>query len=105
MRAHTKYILMRLCLVAFCDSLSARAATIWNGPTTNFVNNAGSDPTEPANQDRLTDSVWITRGALEGIYNAATESSFTHFSSPRGTEWSDGALADHVSLSYVDWNT
>src|SRR5438034_5654784 len=105
MKAHTNYLLMRLCVVAFCASLSARAATIWNGPTINFVNNSGSDPTQEANQDRLTDNVWITRGEIQGIYNAATESSFAHFFSPQGTEWADGTLGNYASLSYVDWNT
>src|SRR5437868_3274012 len=105
MKAHRKYLLMSLCVVAFCASLSARAATLWNGPLTNFVNNSRSDPTEPANQDRLTDSVWITRGDIQGIYNAATESSFSHFVSPQDTQWADGTLANYASLSYVDWNT
>ena len=80
-------------------------ATLWTGPTTNFVNLAGSNPALAANQDRLTPGVWITRGSTEGIYNAATETGFTHFFSPADTEWSDGTLADYASLSYVDWNT
>jgi hypothetical protein len=85
--------------------LSGPAATIWTGPATNFVNIAGTDPTQPTNQDRLTGNVWITRGAHFGIWNAATESGFVHFFSPQGTEWSDGLLANYASLTYVDWNT
>jgi len=98
-------LLVSLCLAALSAPLTGGTATVWNGPTTTFVHNAGSDPTQPANQDRLTANVWITRGNLLGIYNAATESAFTHFSSPQDTEWSDGTLANYASLTYVDWNT
>src|SRR5678815_2187215 len=101
MKRYTNYILVRLCVLAFCASLSGRAATIWNGPTTNFVNNAGSDPNLPANQDRLTEGVWITRGSVQGIYNAATESSFTHTFSPQDTTWADGTL-ENLSLIQSD---
>jgi hypothetical protein len=77
---------------------------IWTGPTTNFTDVAGSDPTQPANQDRLTPGVWITRGSIEGIYNAATETGFTHDFSPQDTEWADGTTANYASLSYANWN-
>jgi len=105
MKSHANHLLISLCLVAFSSPIPGPAATIWTGPTTNFVNIAGSDPNQPTNQDRLTADVWITRGAFQGIWNAATEAGFTKFFSPQGTEWSDGLLANHASLSYVDWNT
>jgi Bacterial Ig domain len=66
---------------------------------------AGSDPTLPANQDRLTPNVWITRALQEGIYNAKTETGFTHFLSPADMEWADGTTANYSSLSYTDWDT
>jgi glucose/arabinose dehydrogenase len=94
-------LILALMSVAF----SVHAATLWTGPTTNFVNLAGSDPTQPTNQDRLTPDVWITRGTTNGIYNAATETAFTHFFSPQNTEWSDGNLTNYASLGYVDWDT
>jgi glucose/arabinose dehydrogenase len=105
MKPHTNYILMGLCLAALSGPLSGRATTIWTGPNTSFVNNAGSDPTQAVNQDRLTADVWITRGGIQGIYNAATESGFAHFFSPQNTAWSDGTLANYASLTYVDWDT
>ena len=105
MKPHANYILMGLCLAALSAPLSGRAATIWTGPTTTFVNNAGSDPTQAVNQDRLTADVWITRATTLGIYNAATESGFAHFFSPQNTAWSDGTLANYASLTYVDWDT
>src|SRR5579863_1176295 len=93
-----------LILSGLIVSLSANASTLWTGPTTNFVNLDGSDPTQAVNQDRLAPSVWITRGASQGIYNAALETSFTS-SSPEDTEWSDGTLANYASLTYVSWET
>jgi glucose/arabinose dehydrogenase len=96
---------MGLCVAALSAPLSGRAATIWTGPTTTFTDVDGSDPTQPVNQDRLTPSIWITRGSSQGIYNAKTEAGFTHTLSPADTEWADGTTATYSSLSYMDWNT
>ncbi|MGA2864219.1 MAG: PQQ-dependent sugar dehydrogenase [Verrucomicrobiota bacterium] len=82
---------------------SVRAAQVWTGPVTTFTLAAGADPTQAANQDRLTPQVWITRGASAGIYNAKTESVFTRFLSPADTEWAYGTLANHATLTYKDW--
>src|SRR6266404_2610853 len=81
------------------------ASTIWTGPPINFSKPASADPTQAANQDRITANVWITRGSLNGIYNAKTETSFTHSFSPEDTEWANGTTANYCSLSYTDWNT
>jgi hypothetical protein len=105
MKSHVNYLLISLSVTVFCTALSSRAATLWTGPATNFVNISGTDPNQAANQDRLTGNVWLTRGIHFGIWNAATESGFVHFFSPQGTEWADGLLANYASLSYVDWNT
>ena len=87
-------------------AISAHAApTIWNGPTTTFTKANGANPFLAANQDRLTSLIWITRGASQGLFNANTEGGFSHFSSPAGTQWADGSLANFASLTYHDWNT
>jgi hypothetical protein len=86
-------------------TLAANATTIWTGPSFHFTDIAGSDPTLPADQDRITPDVWIARATTEGIYNAFNEPSFTHFQSPRNTAWADGTLANYSTLSYTDWNT
>jgi glucose/arabinose dehydrogenase len=99
------YIVTGLWIAAFCGPLRGWAATIWDGPTITFVNKAASDSTQATNQDRITPGVWITRGSSQGIYNAATESGFVHFFSPKDTAWSDGALTNYASLNYVDWDT
>jgi glucose/arabinose dehydrogenase len=104
MKTRINYLLVSLCLVTVALP-SARSSTVWTGPMTAFTDVAGSDPTQPANQDRLTPGVWITRGTELGIYNTAVESSFTHFSSPLDTEWANGTTANFSTLSYTDWNT
>ena len=80
----------------------AVGAEIWNGPSINFTNLMGSDPTLAANQDRLTLNVWLTRGSTRGLYNAAVETSYSSLS-PVSTEWAYGALADYASLNYQNW--
>src|SRR5262245_48383867 len=68
------------------------AATVWTGPPITFTKAPGADPTLPANQDRITPNVWLTRGNIRGLYNARTETSFTHFESPTDTAWANGAI-------------
>lgn len=80
----------------------AQGAIIWNGPPTTYTQ-PSPDPTQAANQDRLTTNVWLTRGSLQGLFNTVGEGSFTHHISPTNTAWAYGELADYASLTYVDW--
>ena len=79
------------------------AATIWSGPKLTFSKGSFADETDPANQDRITDNVWITRGAVRGIYNARTESAYEINVSPEDTEWAFGTTADLESLTFEPW--
>ena len=90
--------------LAVLIALPAGAAEIWNGPMVTFTNLAGSDPTLPSSQDRITLDVWLTRGSTRGLYNAALESGYTSLS-PVGTEWAYGELANYASLNYQTWAT
>lgn len=93
-------------LLAFLlASVSWGAATVWNGPTVSFSKASSANPNLSANQDRITDNVWLTRGATQGLFNIKTESSYAHNSSPAGTEWADGTTATYSSLTYTDWET
>jgi hypothetical protein len=87
----------------FISSIPAGAASIWTSIPITFTNVDFADPTLEANQDRITDNVWITRGAKQGIYNAVTEASYTSFLSPADTEWADGAATDWETLTFVAW--
>jgi hypothetical protein len=87
-------------------AIGTDAATIWNGPPITFSKANGADPTQAANQDRITPQVWITRGSSRGIYNAKVESSYSD-TSPADTEWAYGTTANLASLtfkSWVEWN-
>jgi hypothetical protein len=85
-------------------AISARAATVWDGPMISFTKSNYANPLLAENQDRLTANVWMTRGSAQGPFNANTESRFTHSLSPVGTEWANGSLENYATLSYTDWN-
>ena len=93
-----------LAALLLASAPQARSATVWTGPVMTFAETT-TDPTQSINQDRMTANVWITRGSTQGIFNAKTESFFTHFSSPANTEWANGNIANYASLSYTDWNS
>ena len=95
----------RFLLTLFAGPMMLNAATIWTGPPTGFSKLGIDDPNQAVNQDRITANVWITRGSLKGIYNAKTESLFTHNFSPADTEWANGSTSNYCSLHYTDWNT
>ena len=76
-------------------------AVVWDGATVTFEKAANADPSDAANQDRLTDNVWLTRGNDGGqIYNAKTESNFNKNSSPAGTQWALGTLDNVENLNF-----
>ena len=103
-RAHQLFLIAGILLAA----ISGRAqGVVWTGPMITFSNAPLSDWTQAANQDRLTSQVWLTRSgstrSTRGIFNALFESGYTQFTSPAGTEWALGSLADYASLTYTDW--
>ena len=91
-----------LALGLWAMSFAAEAATTWTGPKISFSKAATANPNDPANQDRMTPSVWITRGNTQGIYHARTESNFSSVS-PAGTEWAYGTTANLSGLTFRPW--
>lgn len=89
-------------LLALLSTLFVQAQTVWNGPTMVFAKASGADPTKAANQDRITPTTWITRGSIQGIYNAASEAAYSS-TSPQNTEWATGSLANYASLTFKSW--
>jgi hypothetical protein len=92
-------------LFAFATIVAQAAPTIWTGPDISFTKANGANPNLAVNQDRMTSNIWLTRGSAQGLYNANSESFFSHFASPSGTAWATGSLANYASLSYTDWNS
>jgi glucose/arabinose dehydrogenase len=89
-------------LILLVGMAAVSAGTLWTGPTITFTKGASSDPTEAANQDRMTPNVWITRGSSQGIYNIKTEGAYTHNFSPSNTLWAIGTTAN-TNLTYQTW--
>jgi len=79
--------------------------TIWTGTKITFTKADFADHTMAANQDRITDAVWITRADIRGIFNIFTENTYTKNSSPADTEWSFGTSAQISSLTFQSWET
>lgn len=74
---------------------------IWTGAKMVFTKDNESDPTEAANQDRLTDNVWITRGNEGGqIFNIKKENTASKSDSPIDTEWSLGTTDQIKDLTF-----
>ena len=90
--------LVILLAVSLPIALCAGTPVIWNGPAITFTQAPGSGA-----EDQLTPAVALTRDTTKGLYNAVTESGYTHNFSPADTEWAYGELADYATLSYTDW--
>lgn len=99
----------------FAAPSSPLAATVWNGPDISFSRATFADSALEANQDRITDSIWITRGTTGGgIFNAASETGFTG-TSPADSEWAwelagfnsglEIAASNHHNLQFNTWRT
>ncbi len=77
------------------------AREIWTGATITFEKVAGTSAQDAANQDRITDEVWITRANDGGeIYNAKIEDGSEKGSSPKGTQWAIGTIDNIDNLSF-----
>lgn len=68
-----------------------------------FSKQNGADWTLAANQDRITDKVWLTRASVAGLFNAFSETSYQS-GSPADTEWALGSIADGIeNLTFSNW--
>ena len=74
-------------------------ATIWTGSLLTFEKADSADPSDPENQDAITDLVVLTRGDSNSLFNVVIEESATS-SSPLGTEWSKGTTAELDGLKF-----
>ena len=86
-------------------SASFGAPVVWHGPIVSFSKVGFANETLPQNQDHITNNVWLTRAAIQGLFNIKSETSFTHNLSPSDTEWAHGTTANYSALTYTDWET
>ena len=95
-------ILLTAAVVAAATGVASAGAapTVWSGYDYSFSKAAfGSE------QDQITSNVALTRGNVQGIYNAVSESGYSSFLSPADTLWAFGNAADWNSLTFDDWQT
>src|SRR5690242_13791629 len=85
--------------------------TIWTGPTLTFTKtgtNAG-DVNDPANQDRMTANVWLTRAGSGsgGMINIAKETGydFSLHTSPADTLWATDLVPGNgaTTIAATNW--
>ncbi len=93
-------LLLASVVLALCPI--AKSQTVWDGPPTIFTKANGADWNLEANQDRITDVVWITRKTSAGIFNIAIEGGYSD-KSPADTEWAYGSAADWRNLTFQTW--
>ncbi len=111
----SRSLLLLYCMIApLCLASGAAAATIWSGPTIDFVKPDFGDPNDPANRDLIIPGVVeLTRANSSGLYNHAVEAGYVVGVSPADTEWAFVAnnpgetveAANFLNLSFADWKT
>ena len=74
--------------------------TLWRGSTISFSMAAGADHNTEANQDRITDNVWITRAGVGQLFNVRSENVANSNTSPAGTAWAQGTFDDIANLTF-----
>ncbi len=91
-----------VCVVVAAAAAPCLGQQIWSGYDVAFEKPNFADWTLEENQDRITDSVWITRKDTAGLFNIAQESAYTT-GSPADTAWALGSTDQIGSLVFEDW--
>ena len=65
---------------------------VWTGPSVTFTKPDFADWMLSANQDRLTDNVWLTRRQTRPLFNILLEDLADSSVSPLDTEWAFGPM-------------
>lgn len=96
-----KILLVSIFIIGSFQFLQAQY--IWTGPSFSFSKSNTGSPDSLINQDRITDTVWLTRGLNRGLFNRAAENAYVNSLSPEDTEWAFGTIANWKTLSYDNW--
>ncbi|MBI1307951.1 MAG: T9SS type A sorting domain-containing protein [Bacteroidetes bacterium] len=94
------FTLLAVVFFSVCSNMIS-AQTIWKGDKITFTKSDSADWTLEANQDRITDSVWITRAHIQSLFNIAKETKYEKYFSPAGTEWAFGNT-DHIDTMHFN---
>ena len=82
---------MKQTLCLFISALFLTLPMLLKGEVVVFTKLDSADWTLPQNQDRIADSVWITRKHNQSIFNIALETGMTN-NSPLNTLWSRNSI-------------
>lgn len=77
------------------------AQSVWKSSqgTVTFTKQAFSDWKQAANQDRISDSVWITRANTQSIFNIRKDTAYAT-NAPSGTLWAIGTTDSFATVTY-----
>ena len=82
---------------------------VWTGPTTTFTKTGANlgNVNDPANQDRMTPNVWLTRASSQGMINIAKETTYdgTGHTSPADTLWATDIVPGNgnATIAATNW--
>ncbi len=90
---------------ATISAITTPTPTIWSkdDSTLIFTKSDYADWTQSANQDRITDNLWLTRQDNRGLFNYADEVEYDSDISPSGTQWALGTTAGLDTLTFGTW--
>jgi hypothetical protein len=81
------------------------APTIWNGSTTNFVQQAVVLGEPPEADVIIPGAVSLTRNGNHWLYNTNVDMLGADAGTPSDTEWAFGSLANYASLTYQTFDS
>ena len=97
-------LILAVTLTFVAVDLVGAAPTVWNNlDKFTFTKENFADPKQQANQDRISENVWITRANSMGIFNIKTETGYDDLVSPKDTEWAFGSAVDWQTLTFDNW--
>lgn len=83
------------------EEIEAEGYVVWDGEPVVFEKADGASPNRAENQDRITESVWLTRSNRGGqIYNAVERNQPSQTESPVGTLWAVGTTDELTELTF-----
>lgn len=106
MKGLMKILRFLLCCLIFGATQIVSAQKVWSSShgTVTFTKAGFADWTLNANQDHISDSVWITRASNQSLFNIRKENAYVT-NSPVGTQWAFGTVDSFSLLSYKPFST
>jgi hypothetical protein len=109
MNQRERNTLKKISLLLFIIVVMAQVSSaqrVWSSAkgTVTFTKTAFADWKLAVNQDRITDSVWITRASTQSLFNIRKDASYKT-NAPSGTLWAIGKTDSFATLTYKTFVT